>query len=245
MRCCYFCLTGVIWSALFPGIGAAGKNAGQARPFEAKPNLTAKTFVIEMRSKPWAAIFEWLTDQTGMPFVSRIPPPPGTFNFIAKAGRRYTLGELIDLLNDGLAAHRYVLLRSPTCFRLVPADERIDKTLLPHVRLGDLPERGHSEFVELVLPLGFLNAEEYAYEVKKIMGPFGEVVVLRVGNRLLVHDSAGSLRRIVALTKEIEEVQTRTITVEGYSAVSVAELLRRIVPEMSGTPVEVKKLLGR
>jgi hypothetical protein len=114
--------------------------------------------------------------------------------------------------------------------------------LPPFPPLGELPERGHSEFVEIVLPLSSLNAEQYAYEVKKMMGPFGEVVVLCMANRLLMHDRAGSLRRIVALTKEIEDVQTRTLTVEGYSAISVAELLRRLVPEMSGNPVQIKSL---
>lgn len=239
MRCCTLGLVSVL-------VVASGVAAGQIRNESAAAGRSSdtkgKTFLVEMRAKPWATIFEWLTDQTGMPFVSKIPPPPGTFNFIGKAGQRYSLGELIDLLNDGLAAHRYVLLRGPTCFRLLPADERIDKALLPHISPSELPDRGHSEFVEMVLPLRFLNAEEYAYEVKKMMGPFGEVVVLRMGNRLLVHDTARSLRRIVDITKEIEEVQTRTITVEGYSAVTVAELLRRLVPQMYGNPVEIKRL---
>jgi hypothetical protein len=225
---------------------ASGVAGGQIRNESAatgrSSDVKGKTFLVEMRAKPWATNFEWLTDQTGMPFVSKIPPPPGTFNFIGKAGQRYSLGELIDLLNDGLAAHRYVLLRGPTCFRLLPADERIDKALLPHVSPSELPNRGHSEFVEMVLPLRFLNAEEYACEVKKMMGPFGEVVVLRTANRLLVHDTARSLRRILDITKEIEEVQARTITVEGYSAVTVAELLRRLVPQMYGNPVEIKRL---
>jgi hypothetical protein len=241
--CRIFCLAGVVVVAGSAwAVGSSGNQPAPARSFEMKPGAAARTFAIEMRAKPWFGIFEWLTDQTGMPFVSKIPPPPGTFNFIAKAGQRFTLGELIDLLNDGLAAHRFVLLRSPTCFRLVPADEPIDKSLVAPIPLGELPERGHSEFVEIVLPLSSLNAEQYAYEVKKMMGPFGEVVVLRMANRLLMHDRAGSLRRIVALTKEIEDVQLRTITVEGYSAISVAELLRRLVPEMSGNPVHIKSL---
>lgn len=214
--------------------------AAQPRSADAKAIDTPKKYVVEMRAKPWTTIFEWLTDQTGMPFVSKYPPPPGTFNFIAKTGQRYTLGELIDLLNDGLAAHRYVLLRSPTCFRLIPADERIDKTLLPHVRLDDLPARGHSEFVEVVLPLRLLAADEYAFEVKKMMGPFGDVVVLRHGNRLLLHDTAGSLRRIVSLTKEIDETNTRTFTLDRYNAFDAAELVRRLILEISGNPVELK-----
>src|SRR5262245_55950360 len=98
--------------------------AGQVRT-ERGDSEVSRTYLMEMRAKPWAQIFEWLTDQTGVPFVSKVPPPTGTFTFIAKKGQRYTLGELIDLLNDGLAAHRYVLLRSRTCFRLIPADEPV------------------------------------------------------------------------------------------------------------------------
>jgi hypothetical protein len=214
--------------------------AGQMRSALPNDSDPAKTYIVEMRAKPWSTIFEWLTDQTGMPFVSKYPPPPGTFNFISQKGRRYTLGELIDLINDGLAAHRYVLLRSPTCFRLIPADERIDKTLLPHVRLDELPARGHSEYVEVVLPLRLLSADEYAFEVKKMMGPFGDVVVLRQGNRLLLHDTAGSLRRILSLTKDMDESDTRTFTLERYSATNAAELLRRVIVETINNPVELK-----
>lgn len=213
------------------------RSHGQVRTTE--PKVAPKTYLVEMRAKPWTTIFEWLTDQTGTPFVSKHKPPPGTCNLITKAGQRYSQGELIDLINDALAAHQYVLLRSPTCFRLVPADERIDKSLLPHVRLEDLPERGHSEFVETVLPLRFMSAEDYAQEVRQMMGVFGEVVVLRQGNRLLLHDRAGKLRQIVALTKELEEAQTRVYTLDRVSATRVAELLRQLMPEVGNHPVIV------
>ena len=215
--------------------------AGPPRAPQVREGATAKTYVVEMRAKPWSTIFEWLTDQTGLPFVSKYPPPTGTFNFIAKASQRYTLGELIDLLNDGLAVHKYVLLRSPTCFRLIPADERIDKTLLPLVKLDELLMRGHSEYVEVVLPLNVLSAEEYAFEVKKMMGPFGDVVVLRHGNRLLLHDTAGNLRKVLALTQDVEESETRTFTIQGHNTGDVAEMLRRVVPQMIGNRVQVKK----
>src|SRR5262245_66235892 len=84
-----------------------------------------------------------------------------------------------------------------------------------------------------------LSADEYAFEVKKMMGPFCDVVVLRQGNRLLLHDTAGSLRRILSLTKEMDESDTRTFTLERYSATNAAELLRRLIVETIGNPVEL------
>jgi type II secretory pathway component GspD/PulD (secretin) len=194
------------------------------------------TFLFEMRGKSWAAIFEWLTDKTGLPFLSSNAAPTGTFNVIVKPGRRYTLGEVIDLINDGLLPNKYVLVRRPASFSLVPADEKLPRHLVPPVRLEDLPGRGDSEVVEIVLPLKALMAEDYAGQVKKMLGPFGEVLALKQGNRLVLQGTAGTLRFILATTRDIEEELRATASVAEVvplvqlEAVRAAESLRTMYP---------------
>ena len=78
------------------------------------------------------------------------PPPTGTFTFINPKGadgkpKTYTIPEIIEIINDGLAP-RYTLLRRNTGFRVVPADVPIDKELLQQVTREELarpwPQRG-------------------------------------------------------------------------------------------------------
>jgi len=83
-----------------------------------------KRMAFEMRAKPWSQVFEWLSDQTGLPFISSHAAPTGTFNFInPRVGgqpRTYTIPEVIDIINEGLISHKYVLIRRPSSFTVVP-----------------------------------------------------------------------------------------------------------------------------
>jgi hypothetical protein len=165
----------------------------------------AKTFTFQARAKPWGDVFTWLTEQTGLPVVAT-SRPTGTFTFLPPApGKKYTLPEVIDVLNEALLQKRLLLLRRERCFAVVPADEKIDPGLLERVRPEDLDLRGQTELVSVVIPLHSLQAEEFAPEVKKMLGPFGEVVALKKANRLVLQDTAGNLRRVYELIRDVEK----------------------------------------
>jgi type II secretory pathway component GspD/PulD (secretin) len=164
---------------------------------------TPKTFNMEMRAKPWAAVLEWFSDQTGLPILAT-EKPAGTFSFVARNQKRYTLAEIVDILNEGLAPQNLLLIRGDRSVVLVRADERIDPALVPRVRPEDLAQRGKTEVVWLVVPLKSPPAEEVAPEIKKIMGPHGQVIVLGNAKQLLLQDSAGNLQLIVQTIQAIE-----------------------------------------
>jgi hypothetical protein len=70
-------------------------------------------------------VFEWLCDQSDMPFVSRVAPPAGKFTFInpMKDGkpRQYTLTEIHIILNEALIKnHNHVLVRQKETLTLFP-----------------------------------------------------------------------------------------------------------------------------
>ena len=117
---------------------------------------------------------------------------------------KLTLEEITDILNEGLMAQKYILIRRMATFTVLPADEKIDPTLVPRVRLDELEKRARTELVSVLLPLTRVKAEDIGPDVKKMMGPFGEVVVLGKGNALLLQDTAGNLRLIAQTIKEIE-----------------------------------------
>ena len=105
---------------LFLALGL-GVLPAQADP-PAKPELPAKpkeeTYTFTFDSKPWTQVIEWFADTTGLAFVGNYKPA-GTFTFIPPkvngAVRKYTLPEIVDLLNEALQVNsmtkRYLLVR--------------------------------------------------------------------------------------------------------------------------------------
>jgi hypothetical protein len=176
----------------------------QVLPAPAVPKKAAGVR-FDPRGKNWAAILEWLSDQTGLPVLGEkvpagVPLPAG------QEPRNYSLEELLDVLNDLLLSRRYLLVRGEKAIRLLPADELIDVALIPRIGLEELDRRGRTELVSVALPLKkVLDAEAIAREVKKLLSGFGVVVPVKSANQLVVWDMAGNLRHIVALVKEAEK----------------------------------------
>lgn len=169
-----------------------GPEAPQARRAGMAGQAEA-TFVVEFRDLPWRRAFEWLTDASGRPVIAR-PTLAGTVT-LSSHGQRYSLTEVVDLLNEQLLP-RYLLIRRERSFVLVPADEKVDPALVPRVRAEDLEARGRTELVSVAFPLQTVPAGQAAAEVKKMVGPFGEVVTDPKNHHLVVQDTAGNLRRI-------------------------------------------------
>jgi type II secretory pathway component GspD/PulD (secretin) len=201
--------------------------------------MEGQSFTFEMRGKPWGAVFEWLTDKTGTPFIPR-DIPTGTFNFIAKKGQKFTIPQIIDIINDGLLLQKYVLINRPTSFTVVPADQEIDPFFVPRITLNELDRHGRTEIVSTILKLKSLSAEETAPEVKKQLGPFGKVVPLAKLNQLLVQDTAGNLARIITVMQEADHAKAlalrppplalEVVQLEGLDSGRVAGTLKAIFP---------------
>lgn len=197
-------------------------NAEEVAAFQKeKPVQPApKTYALEMRDAPWSAVFEWLIDQTGMHYVADYFPD-GRFTFISPPNKTYTLGEVIDILNDALIPNRFILIRRDQSFTVIPANlgEPIDPSVLPRVKPEDLSQRGVNELVAMAWPLGDLDAGEVMAELKPLVGPFGHMSFQSRNNQLLLQDTAGNLKRVVEALKEFEAKQpaksaAKTFTLE-------------------------------
>src|SRR5262249_21216282 len=89
-----------------------------------------KKVKFEMRDKPWSQVFEWLSDQTGLPVMwSNDNKLTGTFTFIPPGNGRkeYTIPQVIDILNQSLEQQRHLLLRRGANFFVV-------STVIPNPR---------------------------------------------------------------------------------------------------------------
>ncbi len=170
-----------------------------------KPKAEERTIVFQPRTLPWPATFEWLSSTTGWPVIASSQPTKGTFTYFpAPSNQKYTLGEVIDLLNEGLLSQNYVLIRRDKSILLASADQPLDSALVPRVSIADLDKRGNSEIVSVVISLKSLAADEFAPELKKLLSVFGEVVVVSRANQLVVRDVASNLRRAIHLIQEVE-----------------------------------------
>ncbi|MCI0461115.1 MAG: hypothetical protein L0Z62_29550 [Gemmataceae bacterium] len=174
----------------------------QTGPAGAKEKRVAFT----AQEMPWRKVFEWLSEQTGLPYLAR-HMPAGNFTFLApkvgKEPRPVTVTEVLDAVNDALLTDSFVLVRGERTLTLLPANEPIDGALTPLVPVETLDRRGRSEIVRVVLSAGAAGPEDFAPEVRRLLGRFGRVTPF--GNRLVVSDTVGNLRQIVRLLREVEE----------------------------------------
>src|SRR5262249_21266611 len=142
------------------------------------PKSGEKRFAFSMQNVPWPKVLEWVVEQTNLPLVTQ-SVPNGTFTFtpprVDGKPATYTLTEINDAVNEGLMTKGVLLVRRTGSLTLVPADARPDPALVPHVKIEDLASRGRTELVRVVLTMRTLHANDMAPEVKKLLGPFGDV----------------------------------------------------------------------
>jgi hypothetical protein len=167
------------------------------------PDGPADTFSIEMRNKPWRSVLEWLSDQTGIRYQANYLPP-GSFTFIPQGKKSFTLSEVIDLLNDTLSAQGYLLVRRDQAFTVLYAGEPIDPAAVPRVSVEELSRRGNSELVSVTIPAGGQDAAGVATDVRRLLGPFGDLTVLSRLNQFVVQDTAGNVKRVVEALKGLQ-----------------------------------------
>ncbi|MCI0640180.1 MAG: hypothetical protein L0Y72_14875 [Gemmataceae bacterium] len=201
MRLCTLLACALFTATLFaPHAGAQVKEPGK-KP-ETKAQAEVKRLTVAFREQNWDKVFEWLVDQTGLPFLSAHKAPTGTFTLVTAPGFTLTIPELIDLVNERLLASRFHVMRRDSAFLLLPADERIDPALVPTVPIEDLAKRGRTELVRVVLPLKTLKAKDLVPEVRKLLSPFGEASSL--ADRLVLQDAAGNVRLILKTIQDLE-----------------------------------------
>jgi type II secretory pathway component GspD/PulD (secretin) len=249
-----------VWSNGAQGIPSDGKTSGHHRIASylfpngagASSRQADKNIAFEMRDKPWigekGSVLEWLSDQTGMPVSISSAKPTGTLTFInPHAGgppKKYSLGEVIDILNGELLKQKLILVRRARTFSIEPADEKIDPAVLPRVSPAELDQYGDTELVSVVFPLTSLVAEDFALEVKGMLGPFGTVVSLGQANKLVVQDTAANLRRIRAIVRDSEDSEKNKMASFSHACRYIkARHAARILRDLLGDPKELLRAM--
>src|SRR5262249_17870456 len=93
--------------------------------------------------------------------------------------------------------------------------------------------RGKTELVSITVALKSAVASDIVPEIKKLMGPFGEVVAVSKANQLFLQDTAGNLTRILAVLTDIELARAHKDT--SYKCVNI---------KASDAVVKLRDLMG-
>lgn len=174
---------------------------GKALAQDAKP----KTYSVNFQNASWDVVLAWYAEETGLTFVEAKDKalPKGALTLRNAVGKKFTLGETTDLLNEALIQQKWLLIRGEKSFVVVPADEKIDPALVPKVKVEDLKDRGDTELVQVVLKVP-AALEDEAKELWKFLTPFGSMV--RLKDTVIVTDTRKSVLRIRTILTEVEKL---------------------------------------
>jgi type II secretion system protein D len=200
---------------------AAKPAAGADAPKPANSNPSAKDGKIEfeMRDKRWVDVLEWLGDKTGLRVITSVRPG-GSFTFIppkvpGQPPPRYTIPEIIDILNEALQDQHYIIIRRQASISVVAVDDigKVAGFNVPRINIDELPQRGKTEVVSVVLQLNSLAADEFASQARQLL-PQGQVIPLSQPNQLILIDAAGNLSRVI---EDIRNYEKSDKSAESFS----------------------------
>jgi len=182
------------------GSSGGGQTAGSTTPNpKAVPldNTPSPDGLIHFNCKfqPWKDVLEWFAKQADLSLMADATPP-GTFNYQDTKG--YTPAEALNLMNRILLTKGFVLQRFERTLMLIDIN---DTGLPPSYLVGraspeELDKLGMSEIVSCDFHLTKLTPEEIEPEIKKLIGPNGNLIVLSKLNTLLVTETVARLKTI-------------------------------------------------
>jgi hypothetical protein len=173
---------------------AAALPCAPARADEKKP-AAEKTHTVYFERAEWKDVLDWYAKLTGLKADVKVMPP-GKLTVKPGANRKFTAGEITDLLNEALAQQNLILLPHRKSFVVVTAVQKINPEFIPAVELKDLPRFGRTALVEVAIPLPpELESQDVGDELKKLITPFGEIVYAK-GKWVIVRDAVGNVERI-------------------------------------------------
>ena len=194
-----------------------------------------KTVSVNFSAQDWQTVLDWYGKETGLILVTTVRPTGSVTIVPPGASRKFTLGEVTDLLNEAMIPQKFMIIRRQASFYIQPADEKIDSTLLQRVEHSDLARRGKTEIVVCnVGPFKAISASDVMNDVNQMLTPFGKAVLLTNANAIQVMDTAGNISRI---SKTLEDYEKG-----GGQAESITHVCKwRRAPEMASVLQQLLK----
>lgn len=194
-----------------------------------------KTHTVYFAKAEWKDVLDWYSRLTGLKADPQLMPR-GTLTLKPGANRKFTVGEITDLLNEALTQQKLLLLTNRKSFVVVSATEKINPKFIPAVELKELLRFGRTVWVEVAIPLPpELDAEAIGKELEKLTTPLGEILHAK-GQWVIVRDTVGNIERIRAVLRscgcEVRLPRKPAIIplAPGLDSVDIVRKLRKLMP---------------
>ena len=152
-----------------PGVKAEPPHADP----KAEPAKPEKLYEVKFDNTEWSKVFEWLERESGLMYITKDKP---TGSVTLKPDRKYTLGELIDLLNERLELDKFVILRKSMSFATFSADT-VDASDQRAVTTEQFEAAGRGELRSIVHELLPLEQAARAHQKMDAGEVFGRIVL--------------------------------------------------------------------
>jgi hypothetical protein len=168
----------------------------------------------------WPAVLEWFANEADLALqLDQIPIGSWTF---ADPTRTYSISEALDVINLALLKRGYCLVRRGRMLQVIDLEQQNADKLISElaelVRPEQLEERGRSDIVSCVFPLGSMAADAAKEELALMIGPWGRVIVLDSARQVKVTEAADKLIAIRDLLKKASTADTDVVEIVWNTA---------------------------
>lgn len=173
-----------------------------------QPSLGNEKLRFNFSSTPWKDVLLWLSDEADLSLkADRFPS--GTLSFVDPS-RQYTVAEALDQINRQLLDRGFALVRRGRLLMLIDLEsplagkyiENIAEVVSPDL----LDERGESDIVKCIFPLGSMTADAADNELRQMLGPGMPMTVLASARQVVITDTVARLKAIRNVLQETTSV---------------------------------------
>ncbi|MDF1841165.1 MAG: secretin N-terminal domain-containing protein [Rubripirellula sp.] len=182
---------------------------------------------------PWPQVLDWFAEEADLA-LQLDQSPSGSFTF-SDPTRTYSIAEALDVINLTLMKSGYTLVRRGRILQVIDLElENADKMISEIAELvapDQLEERGKSDVVSSVFPLGSMTPAEAREEIAQMVGPWGRVIVLDSARQVKVTETAGKLMAIRDLLDTASQADSNVIEIvlENRGADELLEIARPLL----------------
>ena len=186
----------------------------------------------------WPSVLEWFADEADLALqLDQIPIGSWTF---ADPTRSYSVSEALDVINLALLKRGYCLVRRGRMLQVIDLEQQNADKLISElaelVRPEQLEERGRSDIVSCVFPLGSMTPDSAKEELALMIGPWGRVIVLDSARQVKVTERADKLIAIRDLLTQASMADTDVVEIilKHRAADEILELARPLLSLQPG-----------
>ncbi len=160
---------------------------------------------------PWREVLNWLAEESELALhVGDVPG--GSFTYSDPA--TFSTDEAIARVNLFLIPQGYAVVRRGQLLSVISLGDprslqQLDAlaTLTP---IADLDQRGDHEVVKCIVPLGTVSAEDATAELQPMMLMIAPVVLPK-SNQLILTETAGKIRSVLAVIRAMESTEPESV----------------------------------